>query len=236
MSETQITFDDYKQRKPAMSATTRELYGKSIERLYTRGGERFTLYPKGCLNFLEDYGTCIELLEKHFFNISTQRQQLAICQSISHTMGFVEASLKFTEKMSIAYDKMKKEKMEQKYTTSQEKTKITTDEIKMAVKKSQEACKSVMIKPVEDSSFQDYLAVQECVILMLYNMYPLRNDLADCKFVIRQVTKKTFTPDSGTNYIIKKGKSFYLLLNNYKTFKLYLFAKVSDDEIPELVV
>ena len=190
MSETQITFDDYKQRKPAMSATTRELYGKSIERLYNRGGERFTLYPKGCLNFLEDYGTCIELLEKQFPNISTQRQQLAICQSVAQTMGFSEASVKFTEKMPLAYAKMKKEKLNQKYTPAQEKTKITTDELKMAVKKSQEACKSVMIKPVEDSSFQDYLTVQSCVILMLYSMYPLRNDLADCKFVKRQVTKR----------------------------------------------
>ena len=68
----------------------------------------------------------------------------------------------------------------------------------------------------EKMRFQDYL------IALLYSHYPLRNDFGDVKVVSASEFKKISEEGKRhQNYLVKRGTSYSLVLNEYKTSKKY---------------
>ena len=217
---TEKTFDYFKKCNPSHSKNTTNLYAMCLRKLHERGNFDCSAND---LCFLQDHATCIEIMTKWFPKESTRRQQISILQSVSNCLGFTESALQYTKVSSMLWEKNKENQKKQELTERQEKNWVTAKQYNLAVKKSIENAKQSLLKDPnsEEATFQDYLAVQEALILQFYKLYPLRNDLVDTIFVREPVTKKSWSPDNDKNYVFKKGKSFYLMLNRYKTWKQY---------------
>ena len=214
------TFETFKMLNPQHSENTRKLYAMCLRKLHERGNFECDVND---LCFLQDYGTCIEIIEKSFPNITTRRQQLSILQSVSNCLGFTESALHYTKKASVLWDTIKENAVKQELTERQKKNWITDKQFQQAVKQSVKNARLSLLKDPNDESttYQDYLNVQEALILQFYRLYPLRNDLVDTIFVRTAVTKNSWSPETDKNYVYKKNKSFYLVLNRYKTWRKY---------------
>ena len=80
---------------------------------------------------------------------------------------------------------MKENAEKQELTERQKKNWVTAKQFQKAVKQSVKNARLSLLKDPNDESttYQDYLNVQEALILQFYWLYPLRNDLVDTYFV-----------------------------------------------------
>lgn len=72
-------FETFQRLNPHHSENTRKLYAMCLRKLHERGGFECDVND---LCYLQKYGTCVEIIEKSFPNITTRWQQLSILQSV----------------------------------------------------------------------------------------------------------------------------------------------------------
>lgn len=109
---------------------------------------------------------------------------------------------------------------DQEKTAKQKDNWITLDEFKDVIEEIFDEIQKNEILKKKVLNNRDYSLLQSYVLLRMYLEFPLRNDLCNVKII------KSKLDDNGTdNFLLtrtnKTGSKFFLILNNYKTVKIY---------------
>lgn len=125
----------------------------------------------------------------------------------------IDTYSKEMEKLSLEYNTQQKE---QKLSDKQKDNWVTMDEFENVIEKIYDEIQEEGLIKKKNINNRDYALLQSYILLRFYRQYPLRNDLADVK-IIR--SKKQ--DDGNQNYLLLRPTSCYLILNVYKTSKIY---------------
>ena len=126
----------------------------------------------------------------------------------------------YSKHMDIISGKYANIQNKQEKTDKQKENWITMDDFKDVIEQIFDDIQKQEILKKKILNNRDYSLLQSYVLLRMYLQFPLRNDLAKVKVI----TSKS--DDNGTdNFLLtrtnKSGSKFYLILNNYKTVKIY---------------
>ena len=214
---TTTSFQDFANNKVSLSKKTLQFYEIVLRKTHQDCG--FSCECHENLSWLNDTEKCLSSMVERYPNIHTRRSQIAVLTSVC-------SALQFRESLDIYRSKQEELKAEanrlpkQVKTKKQEEQSIQWDEFVKIVKKARVTANKIVKKDISDTTYQEYHLVQEALILGIHELHPIRNDLAEVVF-IKKVSKTKFEPVIGTNYVIRRNKSFYLILTSYKTAKRY---------------
>jgi len=117
------------------------------------------------------------------------------------------------ERLGAEYNTQQKE---QKLTDKQKANWIELSDFDDVIEKIYDEVEAENIVKKRELNNRDYALLQSYILLRMYRQYPIRNDVADVK-IIR--SKKQ--DDGKQNYLLLRPTSCYLILNVYKTSKIY---------------
>jgi len=122
----------------------------------------------------------------------------------------------YSKEMESVALKYQKQIDKQELTKKQKDNLITMDEFKDIINDMFNQIVLQKLYKKTELNNKEYSELQNYILLRLYLEYPLRNDLAEVMIIN---SKKS---DNGSkNYLLVRKESVYLLLNKYKTDKIY---------------
>lgn len=206
-----MNVEDYQklvlERRPSLKPNSAKTYAISLN----------SIAPVGATDpsWIYDVDTVLQQLEK--YKETTRKNVLNALIVVVDTENNKEVFDKYTkerDKYNAHYNDLAKAG---KKTASQEKNWIDWPDYLKMVTKMKENIKDLKGK---DWSWREKQRYQDYLIVLLYSHYPLRNDWANVKLTTPIAFKKA-TDVKEQNYLIKQGKSYEFILNEYKTSRAY---------------
>jgi hypothetical protein len=129
---------------------------------------------------------------------------------------YLEVIDKYSKEMERLSQEYQSQQKEQKLSSKQKQNWIGMDDFDDVIEKVYDEIEAENITKKKELNNRDYALLQSYILLRFYRQYPLRNDLADVKII------RSKKQDVGTeNYLLLRPSSCYLILNVYKTSKIY---------------
>jgi len=205
--------------KKDISQSSAMAYAKNLKRintLYTKS-EKFSYKDLGYL--LTDYKNVIKLVDENYTNPSTNRNFI---NSILVYVQIKHADPKVIDAYTITRDKNAKI-YEDGANTKSDKVKdnwITLEQYDALIDKLYNEIKTDGLFERDCKGAVEFFKLQDLVLLMFYRNYPIRNDLADMQ-VFTAFEYKKHADDKTNNYLVIRKDKFEIVLNVYKTSKVY---------------
>lgn len=229
------SFEKFVSLKPNLQPSTLEQYGFTLTKTFRNTCATRNENDCDCLqdlSWVNKYcSEIVEELKERFPNMATRRTKVSHFAEVCKQLNFLE-SWKFFKDYHTSLMKESMSEPTQKRTPKQEEKKITFETFDKMCRASATLSNKILAKDQNSSSEElgAYLIVQESMYLHLYKSFPLRRDLGSC-LLIRQDFQDNFTEDPGfecyyqnhdlanNNYIMKNGKRYLLVLNDFKNVK-----------------
>jgi integrase len=195
------------ERRPSLKANSAKTYAISLN----------SIAPNGVTepSWIYDVSTVLQQLEK--YKETTRKNvlnALIVVVGAENNKDVFDKYTKERDKYNAHYSDLSKAG---KKTASQEKNWIDWPDYLKLVTKMKGDINDLKGK---DWSWREKQRYQDYLIVLLYSHYPLRNDFANVKLTTATALKKA-TDIKEQNYLIKKGKNYEFILNEYKTSRAY---------------
>jgi len=207
-----------KMEKEPLSPTTINQYINYTLRLHPKSVDKTIYKIKSIedLSYLEDPETIKKVIIERAPAISSQSTYYTGIVSILSTLKLYPDALqqyrKFQEEVSKKY---KEDNATGVISDKQAESFAEQEEYDAMVTKMESE-----IKLSKTPNLDDKLALQNLILVKLYQKYPVRNEIA----TIINITKEDFMKlddKNKMNYLVKDGSKLYMSLNDYKTNKTF---------------
>jgi len=169
-------------------------------------------------DFLLDTKKVLKIIDGEKFLTTRKNRLTAIVVYLKsfENKKYLEAIDDYSKEMERIGAEYNTQQKEQKLTDKQSANWIELSDFDDMIEKIYDEVEAENIVKKKELNNRDYALLQSYILLRMYRQYPLRNDLADVK-IIR--SKKQ--DDGKQNYLLLRPTSCYLILNVYKTSKVY---------------
>jgi len=169
-------------------------------------------------DFLLDTKKVLKIIDKDAYITTKKNRLTAIVVYLKSfdNKKYLEAIDDYSKQMERLGAEYNTQQKNQKLTDKQKANWIELSDFDDVIEKIYDEIEAEGLVKKKELNNRDYALLQSYILLRFYRQYPLRNDLAQVK-IIR--SKKQ--DDGKQNYLLLRPTSCYLILNVYKTSKIY---------------
>lgn len=202
-----------KKSRPNLKQISLNQYLTSLRSLYKRLNPEDDLKTELKIDFLKDKNKIMEDINKQVINtkkniLTAILVALSIDKKDEKLVDFYQLKLKeLNEKYNEFLEKQEK-------TDTQEKNWISYDTFIKVINDLLDKVKKEGLQKKDKINRTEYVLLQKYVILSFYQIFPIRNDVADMKILNQK--EYDDLKDKNKNYFVIDGKNYKMYLNAFK--------------------